>query len=153
MVSTLEDKVFRVKGEIFIRSHPEKIWAILTDYDNLENFLPTLQASRLLQDHGDEKIMTQTIRTGILVFKKTVQVTWKIREKHLKQIHFEMIQGDFKTYKGEMSLEYDQEARGTMLTYTARAKPDFWAPQAAVRHVQKHDVSRILEAIKRRVEE
>ena len=151
-LSNLENKVIGVTGEIYICSQPEKVLTVLTDYDNLKNFIPSIIESRLLKDKGDEKIIVQTVRTGIFLFKKTSHLKLKVKEEYCKHIYFEQISGNFKVYKGEWILGYSQEAQGTFLTFKAEVKPDFFAPLFIIRHIQKRDLPVILEAIKRRVE-
>ena len=151
-LSNLENMVIGVTGEIYIGSQPEKVWTVLTDYDNLKNFIPNIIESGLLKDKGDEKIIVQTGRTEIFLFKKTSHIKLKVKEEYFKHIYFEQIGGDFKVYKGEWILEYYQEAQGTFLTFKSEVKPDFFAPLFITRYVQKRDLPIILEAIKRRVE-
>lgn len=151
-LSNLENMVIGVTGEIYIGSQPEKVWTVLTDYDNLKNFIPNIIESGLLKDKGDEKIIVQTGRTEIFLFKKTSHIKLKVKEEYFKHIYFEQIGGDFKVYKGEWILEYYQEAQGTFLTFKSEVKPDFFAPLFITRYVQKRDLTIILEAIKRRVE-
>lgn len=151
-LSNLENMVIGVTGEIYIGSQPEKVWTVLTDYDNLKNFIPKIIESGLLKDKGDEKIIVQAGRTGIFLFKKTSHIKLKVKEEYFKHIYFEQITGDFKIYKGEWILEYCQEAQGTFLTFKAEVKPDFFAPLFIIRHIQKRDLPIILKAIKRRVE-
>lgn len=150
-LSNLENKVIGVTGKIYIGSQPKKVWTVLTDYDNLKNFIPYIIESRLLKDKGDEKIIVQTGRTGIFLFKKTSHIKLKVKEEYFKHIYFEQISGDFKVYRGEWILEYYQEAQGTFLTFKAEVKPDFFVPLFITRHIQKRDLPIILEAIKRRV--
>ncbi|MBA3016576.1 MAG: cyclase [Desulfobacteraceae bacterium] len=151
-LSNLENMVIGVTGEIYIGSQPEKVWTVLTDYDNLKNFIPNIIESGLLKDKGDEKIIVQTGRTEIFLFKKTSHIKLKVKEEYSKHIYFEQVGGDFKVYKGEWILEYYQEAQGTFLTFKSEVKPDFFAPLSITRYVQKRDLPIILEAIKGRVE-
>tara|TARA_B100000315_G_C14347458_1_gene482456 strand:- start:28 stop:642 length:615 start_codon:yes stop_codon:yes gene_type:complete len=151
-LSNLENKVIGVTGEIYIGFQPEKVWTVLTDYDNLTNFIPHMIESRLLKDKGDEKIIVQAGRTGTFLFKRTSHIKLKVKEEYFKHIYFEQISGDFKVYKGEWILEYYQEAQGTFLTFKGKIKPDFFAPLFITRYVQKRDLPIILKAIKRRVE-
>lgn len=151
-LSNLENKVIGVTGEIFIGAQPKEVWAVLTDYDNLKNFIPQMIMSNLLEDKGDEKTITQTGRTGVFMFKKTSHIKLKVTEEYLKSINFEQISGDFKVYKGAWILEYSQKVQGTFLTFKAEVKPDFFAPRFVTRHIQKRDIPVILTAIKQRVE-
>ena len=150
--SNLENMVIGVTGKIYIGSQPKKVWTVLTDYDNIKNFIPYVIESVLLKDKGDKKTIVQSVRTGIFLFKKTSHLKLKVKEEYCKHIYFEQISGDFKVYKGEWILEYYKEAQGTFLIFKAEVKPDFFAPLFITRHIQKRDLPMILEAIKRRAE-
>lgn len=151
-LSNLENRVIGATAKIYIASHPNKVWAVLTDYDNLKNFIPRMIESKLLKDNGDEKTIFQAGRTGLFFLKKTSRIKSKVKEEYFNHIYFEKISGDFKVYKGEWILEYSQEAQGTFLTFKSEVKPDFFAPLFITRHIQKRDIPIILEAIKQRVE-
>ncbi len=151
-LSDLEDKGINVTGTVFIACQPQQVWPVLTDYNHLADFIPTMLKSQLISNGGDEKIVEQIGKSGIFLFHKTAYVKLKVKEKYLKCIHFENMSSDFLVYIGEWMLEYNPRAGGTILTYKANIKPDFFAPRFLIRHVQSKDLPKILKAIKRRVE-
>jgi len=150
--SSLSDGVTGVIGKIYIDAPPEHIWMAITDYDNQKNFVPKLIDSGLISDNGREQVMFETGKTGVLFFRKTVHIKLKVSGEHGKRLTFRQIDGDFKIYQGEWVIESVPNGRGSMLTFRAEIKPDFFAPPLFVRNVQEKDLPMVLAAMKKRAE-
>ena len=148
----LPDDVIGAKGRIFIDAWLEAVWNSLTDYDNLSRTLPKVVASRVVARNGNEIILEQTGRTGIFFFEKTVNFRLKVTEKDPQRIEFQQESGDFSVYRGAWILEPAPKGNGTLLTYEAELKPDFFAPPILVSFVQRQDLPGILRAHKHRAE-
>jgi ribosome-associated toxin RatA of RatAB toxin-antitoxin module len=151
-LSNLPDGVTGVKGDIFIAAPPETVWAVITDYDNHKNYIPNVLDSGLISDNGTEKVMFEKGKSGMFIFRKTVNITMKVWGERPKRLNFEQITGEFKVYRGEWLLLDYPLGKGTFLTYRAEVKPDFFAPGFAVRNVQKRDCPLMLAAMKKRAE-
>jgi hypothetical protein len=152
VLSGLDDGVTGVSGKIYIPVPPEKVWDVLTDYDNHKNFIPKLTDSGLISHHGNEQVMFQRGKTRIFLFQKSVYVQMRIRGDYLRRLDFQGIAGDFKVYRGSWMLEDYPKGPGTFLSYESEVKPDFFAPSFVVRFVQKHDFPEVLSAIRVRSE-
>ena len=148
----LNDGVTGVSARISIDASPEHVWQAITDYDNQKNFVPKVLDSGLISDNGSEQVMFQTGRTGVLFFSKTVHVKLRMKGEPHRRLEFQQIEGDFKVYHGEWLIEPAPNGKGTMLTFRAEIKPDFFAPAYFVRSVQQKDLPRLLEAMKKRAE-
>ena len=148
----LDNEVTGVSGEIFIAAPAAAVWSSLTNYDNLHKTLPKIIASRVVEKHGQEIVIDQTGRTGILIFERTVQFRLRVIEEYIRKIAFEQISGDFHIYHGEWRLETIPENEGTLLHYHAEIKPRFFAPPILVNFVQRQDLPGILMAHKRHAE-
>ncbi len=148
----LPDDVIGVSGQIFINATPENVWRALTDYDNLSKNLPKVVSSRVVERHGNEIILDQTGKTGIFIFERIVHFRLKLCEEYLKRIIFEQVEGDLSIYRGSWVLETPPEVSGTVLSYVAEIKPDFFAPPLLVSFVQRQDLPQILKAHKQRAE-
>ncbi|NTW83504.1 MAG: cyclase [Chlorobiaceae bacterium] len=151
-LSFLPDDVIGVSGMIHINASPEKVWTAITDYDNLSSNLPKVISSRIISRDGNEIVLEQTGKTGILIFEKTVHFRLKAREEYLKKVSFEQLDGDFRIYRGEWNIETYPEIQGTVLFYKAEIKPVFFAPPILVSFVQYQDLPGILKAHKKRAE-
>lgn len=152
VTSDLDNGITGVKGQIYVDAPAKHVWAAITDYDNQKNFVPKLIDSGLISDNGSEQVMFEKGKTGIFLFQKTVYIKLKIRGDYLKRLYFQQIDGDFKVYQGEWILDDCQGGQGTILTFRAEIKPDFFAPQYFVKNVQKKDLPMVLSAMKKRAE-
>lgn len=151
-VTFLEDGVIEASGAIFITASLETIWDILTDYNHLSEKVPKVVESRLIEDKGNEKIIDQTGKSGILFIEKSVHIVLKVTEHFPRALSFEMIEGDFQVYRGQWHFEPSENNEGIFVSWQARLKPDFFAPPFLVSFVQHQDLPTILRAIKKLAE-
>ena len=142
-----DDDIIDVSGSIYVRSGPEAIWAVITDYDNLADTLPKVKKSALVQDRGNVKIVEQTSKTGVLFFKIKFSTKVAITETFPDSVSFKLLSGDFETFDGRWILTPHEE-NGTIVNWSAKVKPDFSAPGFIIDAVQKRDLRELLEAIK-----
>jgi len=91
-------------------------------------------------------------KTRMFIFQKEVYIKMKVWGENLTRLFFQQITGDFKVYHGEWLLVDYPKGAGTFLTYKAEVKPDFYAPQFAVRKVQSRDCPLMLSAMKKQAE-
>ena len=152
VLSNLEDGVTGVEGQIFIAAPPKKVWEVITDYNNHKNFVPNVIDSGIISDNGTEKVMFEKGKSRMFLFQKEVYIKMKVWGENLTRLRFQQITGDFKVYQGEWILVDYPQGAGTFLTYKAEVKPDFYAPQFAVRNVQHRDCPIMLSAMKKQAE-
>jgi carbon monoxide dehydrogenase subunit G len=147
----LPDGVIGAKGDVFINAAPDIVWQMLTDYNNLQETMPKVTASCLVEENGHGKIIEQSGKSGIFIFEKSVRFTLKVVEEYPKHLHFEQTGGDFRVYEGDWFLEAakGELGVGTLLTYEAKVKPAFFAPPFLVSFVQSQDLPTILKGIRK----
>lgn len=142
--------VIRAQGSIFVKAPPEVVWQMLTDYDNLHHTMPKVVRSSLVETQGNSRIVDQAGRSGILFIERSVRFRLRVDEEFPTRLHFRQLEGDFKVYEGDWFLEPagNGQADGTLVTYRADIKPDFFAPPILVSFVQSQDLPAILRAIR-----
>jgi ribosome-associated toxin RatA of RatAB toxin-antitoxin module len=150
--SDLDDGVTGVVGKVYIDASPRNVWTAITDYNNQKNFVPKLIDSGLISDNGSEQVMFEKGKTGVMFFKKTVFIKLSLHGDYLQRLSFRLVEGDFKVYEGDWFIERASDGKGTLLTFKAKIKPDFFAPAMFVRKVQENDLPMVLEAMKKRAE-
>jgi ribosome-associated toxin RatA of RatAB toxin-antitoxin module len=150
--SDLDDGVTGVVGKVYIEASPKRVWSAITDYNNHKSFVPKLIDSGLISDNGRKQVMFERGKTGILLFKKTVYIKLRLQGEYPKRLDFHQIDGDFKVYEGDWLIEHAPDGKGTILTFRAKIKPDFFAPAMFVRKVQQNDLPMVLAAMKKRAE-
>jgi ribosome-associated toxin RatA of RatAB toxin-antitoxin module len=151
-LSNLEEGVTGVKGQIYIAASPKKVWEVITDYNNHKNFVPNIIDSGIISDNGVEKVMFEKGKSRMFIFSKEVYIKMKVWGESLTRLCFQQITGDFKVYQGEWTLVDYPQGAGTFLTYKAEVKPDFYAPQFAVKNVQNRDCPLMMIAMKKQAE-
>ena len=142
--------VISVGGCVFVKAPIEVAWKMLTDYNHLQDTMPKVVSSSLVEAHGPTKIIEQTGRSGILIFERSVHFRLKVDEEFPRRLHFEQVDGDFKVYEGNWYLEPNTVTggQGTIVRYEARIKPNFFAPPFLVSFVQSQDLPAILRSIR-----
>lgn len=149
-IDWLATDVIGASGSVFVKAPPEVVWQMLTDYGNLHHTMPKVTSSTLIEEQGPCKVIEQTGKSGIFIFERSVHFRLKVDEEFPQRLHFEQLKGDFKVYEGDWFLEPVSGATGTgtIVTYVARMKPDFFAPPILVSFVQSQDLPAILRSIR-----
>lgn len=138
-------------AEMKVMSPIDRTWDVMTDYSSLPEFIPNLKVSRVIEKKGDEIILYQEGVTGIMMFKFRIGVTVKIVEHHHQSIEFTKVDGDFEIFEGEwrvVPLTYDE----TLIIFTLKAKPKFYAPNWVIRSIMKRDIPLGMKALRERIE-
>ncbi len=151
-VSYRDNDIIDASGAIFIAAGIRTIWDMLVDYNHLSEKIPKIVESRLIEDRGDEKVIDQIGKSGILFIEKSVRILLNVREDYPRHLFFDLIEGDFKIYRGQWTFEPSKSPDGTYISWQALLKPDFFAPPFLVSFVQHQDLPTILRAIKKLAE-
>lgn len=128
----LQHRQRRISASLKIPHSPESVWQVLSDYENLPNFIPNLASSkRLARPEGGirlEQIGTQKL----LRINFSARVVLDMEESFPHEIRFKMVEGDFKEFSGHWQLnpisagspdnEY-QSSTGTQLLYSVLVWP------------------------------
>jgi carbon monoxide dehydrogenase subunit G len=103
---------------------PQLVWETLTDFDSIQNFISSVQSSKIINRTENTLYVSQDsiIKIGFFTFsfESTRQINlfpfWKIRER--------MIKGNMRKMEEttQLLLEGDQ----TRITYHANIVPDMW---------------------------
>ena len=142
---TLDGAVY-IRGEVYIPASYERVWNVLTDYDNLKSFIPNMVESSLISDSGRVKIIFQKGRSRYFIFSKTVAVKLRVEEEEPEGFVFELEEGPFHLYQGSWTLTANDHS-GILLTYQAIVKPDFFSPRFLIKRAMRNEFRRSLNAI------
>lgn len=139
-----------VLAKIIIPSPLEVVWAVITDYDRLSDFIPDLKVSKVLEKKDSDIILHQQGESGFMMFNFNVDLILKVVEYHYQKIGFILITGDFDYFEGEWKTESLNE-KETILIYKLIAKPKFYAPKWVVRYMLKRDIPVRLKALREQI--
>lgn len=146
-VTKLDKNSRRIQSRISIEAPLSSIWAILTDYEKLADFIPGLAVSQLLQKgHNYARLLQigqQNIAFGIKFNAKGIVDCYEKELETLpsgmkREIDFKMTEGDFQLFEGKWSIwqKFKKESCdqsqvqevSTTLSYTVDVKPKLWLP-------------------------
>ncbi|CAL9161683.1 unnamed protein product [Musa hybrid cultivar] len=139
----------RIQSRVRVNADLESVWSVLTDYEGLADFIPSLAVSQLL-DKKDKfarlyQVGQQNLALGLKFdakgvldcYERDLQVTSRGRRR---DIDFMMVEGDFHIFEGKWSIEqikYDVDEDDkilvgkefqTTLSYVVELVPKLWLP-------------------------
>ncbi|XP_077243121.1 uncharacterized protein LOC143883676 [Tasmannia lanceolata] len=159
----------RIRSHIGIGASLETIWKILTDYERLVDFIPGLAVSRLMEKGenysrifqvGEQRLpfgLKFNARAILDCYEKDLEPLSSGRKRDLE---FEMVEGDFQTFKGKWSIvqvdekkskgggSYEAPDSPTVLSYTIDVVPKRWPPISLVEGRLKNEIEKNLLCIR-----
>ncbi|XP_062232346.1 uncharacterized protein LOC133929548 isoform X2 [Phragmites australis] len=140
-----------VRAQVSVDAPLDAVWATLTDYEGLADFIPGLSECRLLhQDHRFARLYQVGEQDLALGFKFNAKGTIDCYEGEMevlpaagarrREIAFKMIDGDFKVFEGKWSVEEvdgsiaeggeisEDQGLQTTLSYLVELEPKLWVP-------------------------
>ncbi|KAK1398686.1 Ribosome association toxin RatA [Heracleum sosnowskyi] len=138
----------RIRSKIQVDATLQHVWDVLTDYEKLSDFIPSLAVNQLLEKRDKFarlfQIGEQNLAFGIKFNAKGIVDCFENDLESLpsgqrRDIEFNMIEGDFKLFKGKWSIEQNtitceqsnsspnQEFQ-TTLSYVVDVEPKLWLP-------------------------
>ncbi|MFB2772705.1 SRPBCC family protein [Pelatocladus sp. BLCC-F211] len=155
-IEKLEGRQRRIFAKIQIPYQLEQVWQVLTDYEAFAKFMPNITQSQRLEHPTGGTCIEQVRSKSFMGMKFSAHSVFDVEEKFPYEIHYQLIEGDFKALSGYWQLEpwksSDQKA-GVDLIYNFLVVPKPIFPLALVEHILSHDVPLSLLAIRQRVEE
>lgn len=88
-------------AQVLVQASVEAAWAVLTDYDRFDQFLPTITSSEVLESRGDRNVVEQTDRRQVFLTDIKSRVRTENRENaEAQQIDFRLLDGDLDKMRG-----------------------------------------------------
>ncbi|TKY60472.1 hypothetical protein E2542_SST17571 [Spatholobus suberectus] len=147
----------RVKAQISINADIESVWNALTDYEHLADFIPNLVWSgripcpypgRIwLEQRGFQRSMYWHIEARVVLdLQEFINSAWD------RELHFSMVDGDFKKFEGKWSVKSGTRSSSTNLSYEVNVIPRFNFPAIFLERIITSDLPVNLRALACRVE-
>jgi hypothetical protein len=135
---------------IRVHARRERLWALLTSCRVELELVPGLEDCEVLETAPDGS--WQLIRQVIDYSWYVPKLTYVLRATYgyPGRIVLERDSGDLRTLKATWVLEADGDF--TVLSYSLEVTPGFWVPRWLVRIAVKHDLPKMLRALRSRAE-
>src|SRR6266704_394756 len=127
-------------------------WEVLSDYDNLAQFIPDMKSSRVVSRDGNRILVEQKGEFGFFFYRQPVDVVLEVVEAPRRRIDARRISGNIR----DLETHYDLKASdaGVKLDYAGRFIPEFSVPplfgMPMVRRVIERRFRAMVEEIVRR---
>jgi hypothetical protein len=152
--ATHTDHRYTLSFEVVLAAERDKVWQIMTDYENLPRLSKTIGESHILKtEHSPEHRVSITFHACILIFCKTMKKVVDIEARPQDDIVVTGVPAlsDF-SYSVE-HWEVSAEGAKTRLRYSAEMVPDFFIPPLIGPWVVKSFLQREIRGIAIKVEE
>ena len=137
-------------GTVRIRARRETVWALIRSCAEAPTLVPGLKECAVLKTAPDQS--WQIIRHVLDYSWYLPKMTYEIRATYERpsRISIERVSGDLRVLKASWQLESDGEY--TIAHYEVELAPGFWVPQWMVRIALRHDLPKMLRALRTRAE-
>ena len=154
-VEKITERQRQITATIKIPHPVEKVWQVLTDYQALSDFVPSLASSKKLEHPNGGIRLEQIGSQRLLRLNFSARVVLDLEESFPNLISFQMVEGDFKDFSGSWRLDSCllDDKTGTSLCYTVKVWPKLTMPIRIIEPRLSQDMQSNLLAIRERVEE
>ncbi|KAK8935356.1 hypothetical protein KSP39_PZI013901 [Platanthera zijinensis] len=139
----------RIRSRVRVDADLSSVWRVLTNYEGLSTFIPSLAVSQLLEKRQNfariYQVGEQNLALGLKFNAKGILECYEgdLEDTPIalrREIEFRMVDGDFQTFEGRWSIEQvNMEARQqgdllteqeymTTLSYVVELEPKLWLP-------------------------
>ena len=103
---------------------PQWIWAVLTDYNNLNRYIPNLSSSRQLWRRGNRVGLEQVGSQQFCGLRFSARVELELEEDPERgELRFSMLSGDFRRFEGLWRVDCDAMSTRLLYSLTVQGKP------------------------------
>jgi ribosome-associated toxin RatA of RatAB toxin-antitoxin module len=117
-----------VRARATIEAPLSVIWATLTDYERLPEFVPGLRKSRVVSRSGTSAIVEQSGEARFLVFTFPIDVMLESVEKPPYAIRVRALSGTLRHLDGGYEIEPEAEGGRFLLRWVGTIAPDISLP-------------------------
>ncbi|XP_065874877.1 uncharacterized protein [Euphorbia lathyris] len=147
----------RIKAQITVYADIQSLWSALTDYERLADFIPNLVCSgRIPCPHPGRIWLEQRGFQRALYWHIEARVVLDLQEFPISannhELHFSMVDGDFKKFEGKWSLISGTRPGTTILAYDLSVIPRFNFPTIFLERIIRSDLPVNLQAVACRAE-
>lgn len=147
---TRSGEAYQVNVRMDVVGSRALVWRVLTDYENLQRFVPGMQSSRIVSARGEPMLLEQKGESGVLFFKLTTTTVSRIFETPESEIRFDLVSGNLKRMQGSWTLTPHDHAIG--VGYRAELVPEFAVPPLIGPAVMAQNVKAMAEGLAREIE-
>ena len=144
-------RVLQVRATLGADSSVPACFAVLADFDRLDEFIPGLVSSEVLSAPGEPILLHQVGLASAAFFRVTLDVTLAVQVHPPERIEFERVAGNLRQMQGGWTVAGDEHHCD--IAYRADIEPAFWVPPLLGPALMRNQVERQLEGLLRELGE
>jgi ribosome-associated toxin RatA of RatAB toxin-antitoxin module len=142
---TREGRVLQVRATLAADTPATTCFAVLADFDRLEEFIPGLVSSDVVSPPGAPIVLRQVGDAKAAFFHVTLHVTLAVRVHPPERIEFERVDGNLRQMRGGWTVAGD--THHCDIAYRADIEPAFWVPPLIGPMFMRNQVETQLEGL------
>ncbi|MBT8407108.1 MAG: SRPBCC family protein [Deltaproteobacteria bacterium] len=109
-----------ISAEMTVQASVERVWRVLTSFEEMPAHLSGLRRSRILQREGKRQVVEQTTTVGIPLLPLTFKLVMDVVEER-PFLYFNQRLGSFTSFSGHWWVDPASEGNGTRIQYFLKA--------------------------------
>ncbi len=141
---------YSLDGRMAVQASAYQIWKVLTDYENIAEFVTSLRKSEI-KDSSTERVLLEQEALGKKFFiSRKVRVLLEVSEFPYRRIEFvDTLKQDFAYYKG--SWEIQPDGKGLNVTYRLDCQRLFIVPNFIAKDALRKSAAELLADVQREI--
>ncbi len=146
------DGFVTIRAGIESQVHAQRAWDVLTDFEHLERYFPSLDSSQVVARRDSSWTVQQVFTTRLILpwtFRTLLTYSDDPEQRHLQ---FHQLSGSLHDYSGSWTLSPENQGHSVRLEYRARARLRQSIPAFVLRYIVARHVEQTLAALVRELE-
>jgi uncharacterized protein YndB with AHSA1/START domain len=141
------DKTYEVSGYFTVDASTAAVWDVLTDYEHIPSFVPSMRSSRVRETRGDGSLLVEQNAVGGMFFlTKKVRIMLEVRRGPERLRFTDVGREDFRSYDGDW--EVRRLTEGSSVAYHLLVEPNFLAPSFFMGRAMKRGARDLLDQVR-----
>jgi ribosome-associated toxin RatA of RatAB toxin-antitoxin module len=146
-----------LKAEATIEAGAALVWRVISDYENLPQFVPGLTRSVIVSRKGNRLVVEQSGEAGFLFFRVPIEVRLEVDESPPDRISSRAVGGNLRRMTGLYEIRAGAAPGEVILRYAGMIEPGFNLPpifgMAALQSNVEEQFEAMVREIRRRAAE
>lgn len=125
--ATRRGSAVEVSAHAMLEAPHAVVWATLTDYDRLAEFIPGMHKSRVIERRGNEAVVEQVGEATFLFFSFPIEVTVVSTARPPNAIDIRVLKGNLRRLDGGYRIEAAGEGK-IRLRWNGLIEPETYLP-------------------------
>ena len=138
----------RLAAQLTTKISVNSLWAVLTDYEKLSDFIPNLASSKLISREGSKVQLKQVGSQNLMGLKFSAKVQIELHEDFTnRQLKFHLLKGDFRRFQGAWKMKELPDNNGVCLLYELIVQGCIGMPVSLIEQRLRDDLTTNLFAV------